>query len=107
MNKIAQLPKNQRAELFSETARQMNTTNAIIEKDFWVVWVLSKIFTCESINKKLMFKGGTSLSKVFNLIGRFSEDIDLILDWSEVSNIDPNEPKASKSQQNKFNSQIN
>ena len=33
-----------------------------------------------------MFKGGTNLSKVFNLIGRFSEDIDLILDWRLVSN---------------------
>lgn len=36
-----------------------------------------------------MFKGGTSLSKVFNLIGRFSEDIDLILDWRLVSKENP------------------
>lgn len=66
MDKIALLSESQRAELFSETARLMDTTNAIVEKDFWVVWVLSKIFSCDAINKKLMFKGGTSLSKVFN-----------------------------------------
>jgi predicted nucleotidyltransferase component of viral defense system len=85
MNKIANLPKQQRSELFLETATLMNTTNSIVEKDFWVVWTLDKIFSDDRLNKILMFKGGTSLSKVFNLIGRFSEDIDLILDWRLVS----------------------
>jgi hypothetical protein len=54
----------------------------------------------------LQFKGGTSLSKVFNLIGRFSEDIDLILDWREVTEADPYQPR-SKTQQNKFNEAVN
>lgn len=49
----------------------MNTTNSIVEKDFWIVWTLDKIFSDDRLNKILMFKGGTSLSKVFNLIGRF------------------------------------
>ena len=69
MNKIANLPKQQRSELFSETATLMNTTNSIVEKDFWVVWTLDKVFSDDRLNKILMFKGGTSLSKVFNLIG--------------------------------------
>jgi len=72
MNKIVNLSQEERNELFSETASLMNTTNSIVEKDFWVVWTLSKIFTDDRLNKILMFKGGTSLSKVFNLIGRFS-----------------------------------
>lgn len=107
MNKIANLPKQQRSELFSETATLMNTTNSIVEKDFWVVWTLDKIFSDDRLNKILMFKGGTSLSKVFNLIGRFSEDIDLILDWRLVSKINPLSEQESKNKQVKFNEQIN
>ena len=76
MNNVANLPTKQRNELFTETARKMKTTNAIVEKDFWVVWTLNKLFSDNRLNKIFMFKGGTSLSKVFNLIGRFSEDIE-------------------------------
>jgi hypothetical protein len=107
MNKIVNLSQQERNELFSETASSMNATNAIVEKDFWVVWTLSKIFTEGRLNKILMFKGGTSLSKVFNLIGRFSEDIDLILDWREVTLENPYKEHESKNKQNKFNTQIN
>lgn len=106
MDKVVKLSAAEREELFSETAKQMGTTNAIAEKDFWVVWVLSKIFKEERLNKVLMFKGGTSLSKVFDLIGRFSEDIDLILDWRVVTQEDPHEER-SKNKQNKFNENIN
>ena len=60
-----------------------------------------------NIYKILMFKGGTSLSKVFNLIGRFSEDIDLILDWRLVSNENPLNDQESKNKQVRFNEQIN
>ncbi len=107
MNKIAMASSKERKELFSETAQKMHTKPSIVEKDFWVVWVLDKIFTDDRLNKKLMFKGGTSLSKVFNLIGRFSEDIDLILDWREVTKKNPNDEKVSKSQQVKFNKKVN
>jgi len=107
MNSVANLPVEQRNEIFTETARIMKTTNAIVEKDFWVVWTLNKLFSENRLNKILMFKGGTSLSKVFNLIGRFSEDIDLILDWREVTSTNPLDDLASKTQQVKFNTQIN
>ena len=107
MNKVAELSTDERNELFKETASLMKTTNAIVEKDFWVVWALDKLFSDDRLNKILMFKGGTSLSKVFNLIGRFSEDIDLILDWREVTNDNPLDNQPSKTQQGKFNEQIN
>jgi len=107
MDKIANLPEGRRKELFTETAREMDIIPAIIEKDFWVVWTLDKIFADERLNKILMFKGGTSLSKVFDLIGRFSEDIDLILDWREVTKEDPEEERSSKNKQVKFNEQVN
>ncbi len=107
MNRVVLLEAHEREEIFGETASRMGTTPAIIEKDFWVVWALDKIFTDEMLNKILIFKGGTSLSKAFNLIGRFSEDIDLILDWREVTQEDPNKERDSKSKQVKFNEQIN
>lgn len=54
---------------------------AIIEKDFWVCWVLKKLFASNQLADQLVFKGGTSLSKVLQLIDRFPEDIDLVLNW--------------------------
>ncbi len=107
MDSVANLPDSQRSELFLESANLMGVRAAIVEKDFWVVWVLDKIFSDNKLSKILMFKGGTSLSKVFNLIGRFSEDIDLILDWREVTKEDPQIDRGSKNRQNKFNKQIN
>ncbi len=106
MDKVARLTQRDRSDLFAETANLMRTTPAIVEKDFWVVWVLSRIFANADLARILKFKGGTSLSKVFALIGRFSEDIDLILDWREVVQDDP-EAARSKSQQMKFNEATN
>ena len=106
MNKIANLPDTERSDLFRETASKMHTTNAIVEKDFWVVWVLDKLFSDEKLSKILMFKGGTSLSKIFGLIERFSEDIDLILNWNLLTNEDPYADR-SKTKQSKFNKSIN
>lgn len=107
MDKVAILSNEERKELFTETARQMGVHPSIIEKDFWVVWILDKIFSDEELKNILMFKGGTSLSKVYNLIGRFSEDIDLILDWREVTDEDPQGDRGSKNKQVKFNEKIN
>lgn len=101
MNKIALLPTEKRNELFRETARMMHTTEAIVEKDFWVVWTLDKIFADAHLGKILKFKGGTSLSKVYD-----SEDIDLILDWREVISDDPYKER-SKNKQNEFNDNTN
>ena len=106
MDKVANLPAKDRQALFGETANAMRTTAAIIEKDFWVVWVLYKVFANASLARVLKFKGGTSLSKAFHLIGRFSEDIDLILDWCEVVKDDPH-AERSKTQQQKFNEATN
>jgi hypothetical protein len=55
----------------------------LLEKDIWVVYVLSAIYS-SPVGKKLTFKGGTSLSKVYKVIDRFSEDIDLTYDIREL-----------------------
>jgi predicted nucleotidyltransferase component of viral defense system len=74
-----QLSEQDRQEIFEETAAQKGLSVAAVEKDWWVVQTLSLIFSMEYANV-LIFKGGTSLSKGWNLIQRFSEDIDLALD---------------------------
>ena len=51
----------------------------IVEKDFWVSWTLAVLFAHPEFGEQLVFKGGTSLSKVFGVIKRFSEDIDLFV----------------------------
>lgn len=60
------------------TAQQMNILDIYVEKDYWVMFALHTIFN-NPIGKETVFKGGTSLSKCFSLIGRFSEDIDLVV----------------------------
>ncbi|MDR1123358.1 MAG: nucleotidyl transferase AbiEii/AbiGii toxin family protein [Elusimicrobiota bacterium] len=68
----------------------MNIPPVIIEKDFWVYWVLGKIFADGELQKIRCFKGSTALSKVLKVIERFSEDIDLILDWNIILNAGDN-----------------
>jgi hypothetical protein len=106
MDKVARLSAAQRRELFTETAARQGMTPAVVEKDFWVTWVLDRLFAVPALARLLMFKGGTSLSKAYGLIERFSEDIDLILDWRVLSNDDPLAVR-SRSQQNRLNDEIN
>jgi hypothetical protein len=67
-----------RRQYFEEGSSQRNLSPVMLEKDFWVCWMLAVLFN-STLGKSLVFKGGTSLSKVFRIIGRFSEDIDLSL----------------------------
>lgn len=60
------------------TADQLKMPAVYVEKDYWVTYALFIIFHNE-IGKDTIFKGGTSLSKCYNLIERFSEDIDLVV----------------------------
>ena len=108
MRNIATIKENDRKALFQNTAAKMGLTNAIIEKDFWVCFMLDYLFhRCEWKNS-IAFKGGTSLSKSYGLIERFSEDIDLILDW-RVIGFDLNEPweERSNTKQDIFNKEAN
>ena len=80
MNGVATLAAADRADLFNETGAQSGLPGALVEKDFWVSWTLLQLFTMEELKGHVVFKGGTALSKVFNAIRRFSEDVDLIID---------------------------
>lgn len=79
MDDFARVEPAERQPYFEETAARLNSTTAAVEKDFWICWTLKHLFTMEAI-PELRFKGGTSLSKVFGLIDRFSEDIDISID---------------------------
>src|SRR6202011_1939840 len=63
---------------FDTTALRLGTTSQNIEKDCWVCWTLDALFNgLQAGGPRLLFKGGTSLSKAYGLISRFSEDIDI------------------------------
>lgn len=73
-----ELPSNERRLYIEQAAIHRNVSPVIMEKDFWVCWLLGILFESEFADS-LVFKGGTSLSKVFGVIDRFSEDIDFSL----------------------------
>ena len=108
MRKIAKLNEKDRKALFHNTAAKMGMTDAIIEKDFWVCFMLDYLFHRCNWKDNIAFKGGTSISKSFGLIERFSEDIDLILDW-RVIGYEKDEPwqERSNTKQDLFNEEAN
>jgi hypothetical protein len=103
MREIAKRSAAERQDLFRETATRLQVHPAITEKDFWVCWMLDYLFHESPWKEHLAFKGGTSLSKAYGAIERFSEDIDLVLDW-RVLGYEKNEPwlQRSVSRQNVF-----
>ncbi len=105
MDKIAILPRKDREDIFRETAAHCRMSASVVEKDFWVCWTLHRLFSCPEIAPHIIFKGGTCLAKVFKLIERFSEDIDLILNWEILTGEDPR-AERSNSKQQKFNEKL-
>ncbi|MBP3792757.1 MAG: nucleotidyl transferase AbiEii/AbiGii toxin family protein [Ruminococcus sp.] len=105
---IARSSETEREVLFGNAANRAGINNpAIVEKDFWVCFTLDYLFHKSPWSKSFVFKGGTSLSKAYNVIERFSEDIDLIMDW-RLLGLDLREPweERSKTQQDKFNKKV-
>ncbi|MCZ8391584.1 nucleotidyl transferase AbiEii/AbiGii toxin family protein [Achromobacter xylosoxidans] len=77
-NTVIQAGDDERRGLFLTTATRLGTAIQHVEKDFWVCWALDALFNgLPPSGPRLLFKGGTSLSKSFGLISRFSEDIDI------------------------------
>lgn len=74
MVQLHRLSPTERAPYFEAAAAQMGVSVSMIEKDYWVVFMLERMFALAELKDFLTFKGGTSLSKVYGLIKRFSED---------------------------------
>ena len=108
MSKLLEISNEELELVIQNTADKLNMSKAIVEKDLWVCMILKYLFSKFKYRDAIIFKGGTSLSKVYKLIERFSEDIDLALDW-KVLGYGKKEPYEDRSntKQLKFNDKIN
>jgi hypothetical protein len=79
MNKFLLLSEERRKTVCEQAQDKVALPPLTIEKDFWVCWTLKKLFDLPEWGPHLIFKGGTSLSKGWSLIQRFSEDIDIVI----------------------------
>jgi hypothetical protein len=80
MKRFIAMTEVERRDAFEAAASLSGLPAASIEKDFWVTWTLRELFALPEWGPQLTFKGGTSLSKCWKLIDRFSEDIDVVVD---------------------------
>jgi predicted nucleotidyltransferase component of viral defense system len=97
MDDIARMAATDRADLFTTAASRRRLTPEIVEKDFWVCWTLWRLFTMPNLPAGLLFKGGTSLSKLYKAIERFSEDVDLSFDRADLGFGGQNDPLRATS----------
>jgi predicted nucleotidyltransferase component of viral defense system len=80
VNTFLQTSAVRRLNAFRQVDEAIGLQAVSVEKDFWVCWTLRELFLLPGVGEHLTFKGGTSLSKAWKLIERFSEDIDLVVD---------------------------
>ncbi len=87
------LPDQERKDVFNAAAERLDTLATYIEKDFWVCRVLDALYHgIPNDHPRLLFKGGTSLSKAFGAIHRFSEDIDVVVFRDDLGFTDERDP---------------
>lgn len=84
MYDFVKLSKTERSQAFRIASQKLGYPAYVIEKDFWVTYILDMLFNRLALNHRILFKGGTSLSKCFKLIDRFSEDVDLSLNMEDL-----------------------
>ncbi|MCP4336038.1 MAG: nucleotidyl transferase AbiEii/AbiGii toxin family protein [Gammaproteobacteria bacterium] len=97
MKEFIVMPEERRRLVCTEAGAQLNLFEIAVEKDFWVCWTLRKLFELPEWGACLTFKGGTSLSKCWNLIERFSEDIDIVIDRGALGFDGDNAPENAPS----------
>jgi hypothetical protein len=84
VNGFMELPGDSRRQVFEEASARLGLPSFSMEKDYWVFLVLDALFSNPGLGPCLTFKGGTSLSKVWKIIERFSEDIDIVIERSSL-----------------------
>lgn len=97
MKEIYLLDQSEREDFFRVAAETSKISFEIIEKDYWVVWTLERLFALEELKTHLTFKGGTSLSKAYRIIDRFSEDIDLSIERNFLGFGETRDPEKQSS----------
>ena len=97
---VIRAPARDRLDLFLATANRLGAPVGNIEKDFWVCWTLDALYhRLPADRPRLLFKGGTSLSKAYGLIERFSEDIDVTVfrdDLEQAASVEELEALSGK-----------
>ena len=101
MDRFLKLSDENRLATFNKAEAEIGLSEDIIEKDFWVCWILKELFLLDEIKDYLTFKGGTSLSKVFKVINRFSEDIDISVERTYLGFKDDKDPANATPKQAK------
>jgi hypothetical protein len=96
MDAFVALTRDRQAQLIERAADELGMSPAAVEKDFWVCWAMREVFRSVE-GPYLTLKGGTSLSKCWNLIQRFSEDIDLVVDRVHLGFGPENAPESAPS----------
>lgn len=95
MDAFLNLAPAERQQICEAVAVDLSLSPASVEKDFWVCWTLRELFTLPGMGEHLTFKGGTSLSKGWRLIQRFSEDIDVVIDRQALGFEGERSPEAA------------
>jgi len=83
MSEFLTLKPDDQSDILSAISVRTGRSAQILQKDVWICWVLKVLFEKDA-GSRMVFKGGTSLSKVFGLIHRFSEDVDITLDYRDL-----------------------
>ena len=97
-----QLSPDEQASILQTSAGKLGRRAEHLEKDVWICWVLQALFTMPG-RLPMAFKGGTSLSKVYGAIRRFSEDVDVTVDYKSLDqSIDPFDANTSRTAREKF-----
>ena len=100
------LDAGERADILRTVAARSGGSAVILEKDIWVCWVLQALFSMPDPHP-MAFKGGTSLSKVYRVIDRFSEDVDVTLDYRAFNDgFDPFADTASRNRIKLFSERL-
>jgi len=105
VNKFIQLSDKDKRAYFKVAAADLNVMPQLIEKDFWVCWILKILFSLPESGGHLTFKGGTSLSKCYDVIRRFSEDVDVSIErtfLSSEASIEPDKDESNKENQRRL-----
>jgi hypothetical protein len=108
--KFLNLPDTERREALGVAASNSGRPPHLLEKDIWVVWCLNALFD-SPLGEHLVFKGGTSLSKVYGAIRRFSEDVDLTYDIRAIApdlvkSSDSNPVPENRAQSRRWSEQV-
>lgn len=105
LDKFLTVSSENQKDVLKAMALKLKKSPQILEKDVWVCLALQKLFTMPNA-LTMVFKGGTSLSKAFKVIDRFSEDVDVTIDFRNFTNEDPFSPNVSNTRRKKISDNL-